>query len=185
MDKQEDSIRSFCSTAPRWMQLQFQAFWYGLISTAITYVEEHKTIQEIQTTPKELCVFVDPEFESWPMEWLDGFLKEFLTLSLTEDELHTFLERLDDLFKDYVPVDLHIFTILTSGSELDAEQWKHLNDALAFTLPIQSKNYKHRQRTRCTHGRRAVTPMRSRKALTRKNRSLGNQGPVLVHKLSK
>jgi hypothetical protein len=182
MNTLEDTLRQFCSTSPRWMQLQFQAFWYGLISTAITYAEEGKEVQEIQTTPRELCIFVDQEFESWPMDWLDQYLKEFLVLHLTEDELHHFLERLDDLFKDYVPVDLHIFSILTSGSELGQEQWTQLHDALAFTVPIHAKQYKQRQKTRCTHGRRAVTPMRSRRALTRKSRHTTHP-PVIVHKL--
>jgi hypothetical protein len=181
----EEQTRQFCLTAPRWMQLQFQAFWYGLLSTAITYVEEKRTVTEIITKPHELCVFVDPEFEGWPCSWLEQFLTDFLALSHTEETLHHFLERLDDLFRDCVPVDLHIFSILTSGSIIDQEQWGHLHDALAFTLPIDQKQFKNKQkqRTRCTHGRRAVTPMRSRKALTRKSRP--NHNPVVVFKLNK
>jgi hypothetical protein len=166
------------------MQLCLQGFWYGLLSTAITYVEDGRTIKEIEDSPKELCTFVDSEFDSWATEWLQTFLDDFLTLSPTTDELHHLLERFDELFRDCIPGDLQIFTTLTSGSELTSEQWARLYDALAFTNQIDPNNYnqhnqhnqhnqlksKNKQKTRCTHGRRAITPMRSRRALTRKRR---------------
>ena len=41
MDKLEQEIKSFCFQAPRWMQIELQAFWYGFLCWSLTCAEEY------------------------------------------------------------------------------------------------------------------------------------------------
>lgn len=168
MEQIEKELRDTCFISPHWMQLQLQAFWYGLLSWCITCVEDKRPIQLETITIEELLETADPEFASWPTDWLQPFANQFVTHSFTEEEYHNCLDRLDVIFRDTVPTDLDIFTTLADGNTLTEEQWMRLYEALAFLppqhlLPSQSNK---RQKTRRVHGRRAITPMRRRRVLT-------------------
>lgn len=165
MDQLETELKDTCLLAPHWMQLQLQAFWYGLISWSITCVEDGRPAQLEEITIQQLLDAADPEFASWPTDWLQPIATQFITKKFSEDELHTWFDTLDTIFRDTVPTDLDIFTTLADGQTLTEEQWTRLYDALAFLPPQTLKPIKH-SKTRRTHGRRAITPMRRRRAYT-------------------
>jgi hypothetical protein len=165
MDKLEKELKDTCLIAPHWMQLQLQAFWYGLISWCITCVEDKRPANLADITIQQLLDAADPEFASWPTDWLHPIATQFLAHNFTEEELHTWFDTLDTIFRDTVPTDLDIFTTLADGNTLTEEQWSRLYEAIAFLPPQTTKAIKH-QKTRRTHGRRAITPLRRRRALT-------------------
>lgn len=165
LEQLETTLKETCLISPHWMQLQLQAFWYGLLSWCITCVEDKRSI-DLQTMPiQTLLETADPEFGLWPTDWLQPLAKQFVELHLSEEELHEWFDRLDVIFRDTVPTDLDIFTTLADGETLTEEQWKRLYEALAF-LPPQTTKPTKRQKTRRTHGRRAITPLRRRRVLT-------------------
>lgn len=165
MDQLETELKDTCLLAPHWMQLQLQAFWYGLISWCITCVEDGRPAQLEEITIQQLLDAADPEFASWPTDWLQPIATQFIAKKFSEEALHEWFNRLDTVFRDTVPTDLDIFTTLADGNTLTEEQWVRLYDALAFLPPQTLKPIKH-QKTRRTHGRRAITPMRRRRAYT-------------------
>ena len=167
MEAYESNLRTFLFSAPKWMQLEIQGFFYGLISTSLSYKEENNPFTVNEKTVETLLLFADPEFEGWPTSWLEPFLEEFLKLDLTLEQLNTHFSNLDTLFRDCVPTDLDIFTTYANGETLTDEQWLRLHDALAF-LPPPLQQTKRNTKTRHIHGRRSVTPMRNRKAITLK-----------------
>jgi len=171
MDAIESELKTFCFSAPRWMQLELQGFWYGLLSTVLTYKEEGLTVPPINTAFIEtILLHADPEFTDWPTLWLESIAAQFLALNLSIDDLNGWFERLEQAFRDSVPTDLNIFTTYSNGETLTPDQWSRLYDAIAFMpSPVQSKRNAYNKRTRHIHGRRALTPLRSRKAITRKH----------------
>jgi hypothetical protein len=172
MDVLESELKTFLFSAPKWMQLEMQGFWYGLISRAITCKEEQTPFVCETTTIETLLQYADPEFSDWPTSWLEPYIQQFLALTLTQDQLQEWFERLELLFRDSVPTDLVIFTTLANGELLTEEQWKRLYDALAFIPPpIQSKRTGKYAKTRHLQGRRALTPMKTKRATTHKKRS--------------
>jgi len=169
MDKLETDIKTFCFSAPCWMQLEYQAIWYGLLSTLITYKEDNIPFIIKPTIIEDLLLYVDPEFDQWPTSWLEPTVKEFLELNYSLEQLNECFEKLDTVFRDCIPTDLNIFTIFANGDTLTKEQWIRLYNAIAF-LPSspQLKKNKKGAKTRHINGRRAITPMKNRRASTRK-----------------
>jgi hypothetical protein len=168
MDKLEQELKDTCLIAPHWMQLQLQAFWYGLLSWCITCAEDKRPARLEDIRIEQLLEAADKEFVTWPTDWLHPIATQFLTYNFTEEELHTWFDTLDTIFRDTVPTDLDIFTTLADGNTLTEEQWTRLYEAIAFLPPQTTKPAKatKHQKTRRTHGRRAITPLRRRRALT-------------------
>lgn len=167
MDVTERELRETCLISPHWMQLQLQAFWYGLLSWCITCAEDKRPARLEEVTIPQLLEAADPEFATWPTDWLQPIAKQFVEQNFAEEALHEWFDRLDIIFRDTVPTDLDIFTTFADGAELSEEQWARLYDALAFLPPQQGslQPTKHKK-TRRVHGRRAITPMRRRRVLT-------------------
>jgi hypothetical protein len=166
MDALESRLRDLCLISPHWMQLELQAFWYGLISWLLTCVEDKRIVRLEDITVKELLEHADAEFTSWPTDWLESHIKDFLRYDFNEEQLNVWFGRLDTIFRDCVPTDLDIFTTLADGQSLTEEQWVRLNSTIAFIPPDIVKRKNTKGKTRRTHGRRALTPMRGRRALT-------------------
>lgn len=175
----ESELKTFLFSAPKWMQLQLQGFWYGLVSAAIKSAEEGTTLILEPTSIETWLLYADPHFEDWPTTWLEPYANQFLAQPRTLEELNNWFERLDTTFRDCVPTDLDIFTTFANGELLTEAQWIRLFDALAFLPPpLHPQQHHHHQlkqkrnirvpKTRHIHGRRAITPLRSRKAFTHK-----------------
>ena len=166
METLEAKLRDICVLSPHWMQLELQAFWYGLISWAITCEEDKRTAKAEDITVQELLEHADAEFVSWPTEWLEPYITEFLSYNFNGQQLDELFNLLDTIFRDCVPIDLDIFSILADGNQLTTEQWERLDNTLAFIPPEIQKRKNTKAKTRRIHGRRALTPMRGRRALT-------------------
>lgn len=203
MEKLEADLRQLCADAPHWQQIQLQVFWYGVIMWAMDVLESKKTYATALIPIQEIIATADAEPSSWPTEWLEPFLTQFIALNMNQEQLQDFLEQLDTLFRDCVPTDLDVYSTLANGEILTQEQWKRLYDAVAFlppavnqptnethiahtapaasamqhqaqqaqqphTIPAEKPKSRYaRAKTRRTHGRRAVTPIRGRRAHTR------------------
>lgn len=165
MDILEKELKETCLIAPHWMQLELQAFWYGFISWCITCAEDKRPASLADITIQQILEAADPEFTSWPSDWLQPIAAQFLANTFSEENLHIWFDKLYTIFRDTVPTDLDIFTTLADGGELTEEQWVRLHEAIALLPPQTVKQVKH-QKTRRTHGRRAITPLRRRRALT-------------------
>ena len=163
MESLETTIKDFCFQAPRWMQLELQAFWYGLISWSLTCLEDKEEPNIDTITVEELIQHSDPNFIDWPTNWLEPLIKEFIDMKLSYEQQEQLLTNLEQHFKDCVPTDLNIYTILIHGESLADEQWIRLYDSLAFIPP---EEYKSQNKTRRIYGKRSITPMRRRKAFT-------------------
>ena len=75
LEQLETTLKETCLISPHWIQLQLQAFWYGLLSWCITCVEDKRPI-DLQTMPiQTLLETADPEFGSWPTDWLQPLAK--------------------------------------------------------------------------------------------------------------
>ena len=162
LTKWEEELKSLCTQLPHWQQIQLQGFWYGLLSWLLTYAEEgvNPTLHPI--TAKELLQHADTTFEDWPSEWLQPYADRFIALHLSHEQLNTWFATLDTIFRDCISTDLDIFSILAEGAELTDIQWERLYESIAFQPPdttgLKRSNPKHK--TRRTHGRRALTPMK-------------------------
>jgi hypothetical protein len=165
MDNLETEIKTFCIQAPKWMQIEIQALWYGLISWSITCTEDLVEPVLTKITIRDLLIHSDGEFEDWPTEWFDTTAITFLSLKLSLQQQQELFENLDNIFRDCVPVDLNIYSILADGETLSEEQWDRLYDALAFNNP--SIPAKRIVKTHRIHGRRGLTPLKRKKAFTR------------------
>ena len=167
MNAIESSLKSLCLQSPHWMQIELQAFWYGLLSYTMDAAENAQPLDPKEFSPEILLQHADPEFEGWPTDWLQPFVTEFTGLSLNFQQQQEFFEHLESLFQDTIPVDLNIFTVLAEGELLTQEQWKRLLDTVAFQPPtnilIPQKSH---PRTRRIQGRRGITPLKRRKAKT-------------------
>jgi hypothetical protein len=159
-----NSLKTNVLESPRWVQLELQGFWYGLLSWSLTCTED--TIVPIATdiTVLELLHHADEEFESWPTDWLEPSIAQFLDLGLTYDQQQEFFTALEQVFQDSVPTDINIFSVLANGDSLIESQWERIHAALAFRNPPEPPK---KQPTRRIHGRRALTPIKRRKAFTR------------------
>ena len=159
------SLKTQTLESPRWVQLELQGFWYGLLSWSLTCTEDKLIPLAPDITVLELLQHADQEFESWPTDWLEPCIKQFLDLGLTYDQQQDFFSGLEPVFQDSVPVDINIFTILANGDTLTEDQWERMYATLAFKNPPEPS--KKKQATRRMHGRRALTPIKRRKAFTR------------------
>lgn len=181
MDTLKTELRERCLQAPHWEQLLLQAFWYGLMSWLVTCAEDEKNPKEHRLTAKQIVTYADAEFESWPADYLDPIVTKLIELQLNLEELNKLFDELDTLFRDCIPTDLDIFTTFGNGELLTKEQWERLYAAVAFLPPAQgptpaqaTTNTTHnplRHKTRRTHSRRGVTPIRRRRAITHHHRS--------------
>jgi hypothetical protein len=202
MDQLETSLRQLLFLTPHWQQLELQAFWYGLVSWCITCFEDKIPLDQDEQTIEDLLTCGDEEFRSWPTEWLEPFKDEFLALRLSETQTLEWFGKLEILFQESVPVDLNIFSVFISGESLNETQWERMYETLAFqnppTLPVPMQpalqqgptknifvvpqaNRRRNNKTRHIHGRRAITPIRGRKALTRRHKHIQ---PISILKLS-
>lgn len=169
----EEDLRALCVVLPHWQQLLLQGFWYGLISWAITCAEDNETPVDHRISVKEMVEHADAEFSSWPLDWLESSVDKFLQLHCSLEELNFWYAQLDIIFRDCIPTDLDIFSTLSSGQTLTDEQWSRLYDAMAFIPPEKMPETVHKKtfhKTRRTHGRRALTPIKRRHATTHHNR---------------
>jgi hypothetical protein len=195
-DKLLEELKSLCLIAPHWQQLLLQGFWYGLMSWLVTCAEDNTTPDKYPMTLKEMVSHADPEFASWPLEWLQVYVDKMLTLNpvLHSVKLNDFFERLDTMFQDTIPTDLDIFSTLVRGEHLTEEQWVRLHDALApmpppppptsqsppllqhqppslppstpLQLQPQPHTIRNNHRTRRLRGKRAITPLKRKRAVT-------------------
>lgn len=168
MEQLEHKLRDMCEQSPKWMQLVLQAFWYGAVSWKIQCLEDGLPVGK--PTSHDMTIFSDETFTQWPTDWLQPTADQFFQLPLTLDECYAWFDKLHHIFEDYVRADLQIFTILSEGESLTEEQWTRIYNAIAFecpqAAPLSNRNQHKRAKTRRTHGRRALTPIRSRRALT-------------------
>lgn len=169
MDALEITLKQQCAQAPRWLQIEIQAFWYGLISWTITCAEDKTQPSPEQITIQELLVHADKEFEFWPTLYFETSIKDFLILDLNLEQLNNLFEKLVHIFQDIIPTDINIFTLLSNGDTIAPEQWERLYDAIAFTHPIKQEQGK---KTKRIHGRRGITPIRRKKIFTRHKLSI-------------
>lgn len=167
MEALESNLKTTCFQAPHWQQLVLQAFWFGVLSWAVPLVEEGQHLQAQPMTVKDLVHHADPEFVSWPYEWLEATLKAFEAIPWTTDSINAFFDRLETIFQDCLPTDLHIYHILVKGDYLTDEQWSRLFDTVAFQPPQAAAQPPKKAKTRRMHGRRGITPMKRRRGLTR------------------
>jgi hypothetical protein len=171
LTKWEEELKTLCPMLPHWQQIQLQGFWYGLISWLLTYAEEgvNPTLHPI--TAEELLKHADAQFSNWPSEWLQPYADRFIAQNLSYEQLNTWFATLDTVFRDCISTDLDIFSILSEGAELTEAQWERLYESIAFQPPDTSgfKRAINKHKTRRTHGRRALTPLRRhhhRRAIT-------------------
>ena len=158
----EEKLKNEALTYPHWQQLVLQGYWYGLISWAITCAEDGHDPKKDTPSAINLAKHSAAEFEQWPADWLEPTTESFLALGLTLDELNSWFTRLDTVFRDCISTDLDIFSTLADGAALTEEQWERLYVSIAPQPPDTTgfKKHHNRNKTRRTHGRRALTPMR-------------------------
>lgn len=177
MEALEEKIKTDCFQFPHWQQLLYQGFWYGLLGWTMTCAEDGVNPAVKPITVKELVAHADPHLESWPLDWLEPLRDEFIALQLNAQQLEDWFSRLDLIFRDCIPVDLDIFSILGEGVTLTEEQWERFYNSLAFLPPDTSgikPTTRHKHKTLRNKGRRALTPMRRHNhkvALTHRNRN--------------
>jgi hypothetical protein len=169
----ENDLKTLSFDAPKWVQLELQAFWYGLLSWLLTCAEDciEPTIEEINI--KELLVHADQEFDNYPSGWLLPTAKEVVSLKYNYEQLQDLFEKVEKIFQETVPIDINIFTILSNGEVITLDQWERLNEAIAFTSP--SVEIKRNNKTKRIHGRRAITPIKGRKVFTRNRKLIVNK----------
>ena len=167
MNTLESNLKALCLQSPHWMQIELQAFWYGLLSYTMDAAENAQPLDPKELSPDILLQHADPEFDSWPTDWLQPFVTEFTGMSLSFNQQQEFFERLESLFQDTIPVDLNIFTVLAEGELLTQDQWSRLLDTVAFQ-PSASPFPKQKGygKTKRVQGRRGITPLRRRRAHT-------------------
>ena len=172
LEELKNEIRERCLNGSHWEQLLLQGFWYGLLSWLTTCAEDQKDPIEHKLTAKQIVTYSDAEFETWPADWLDPIVTKVIDLHLNLEQLTTFIDELDVLFRDCIPTDLDIFSTFASGEFLTKEQWERLYVSVAFLPPpVKETLQQHmRHKTRRSHGRRALTPLRRRKAITHHHR---------------
>ena len=161
-------LRPFLFEQPRWVQLMTQACFYGVLCHISDSLEENSVKDTMSA--RAYCMRADVQFETWPTDALEEFVQQvfvFFTLdekSLTLDRLDEIYAEAEDVFRNYVPVDLLIFIYMATGESITAEKWKELWVALAFQpAPIPAGYQTYHARTRRVHGRRAITPIRRHK----------------------
>ena len=167
MNAIESSLKSLCLQSPHWMQIELQAFWYGLLSYTMDAAEANLPLNSQELSPEILLQHADAEFDGWPYTWLQPFVTEFTALKLTFDQQQEFFEHLEALFQDTIPVDLNIFTVLAEGEILTQDQWKRLLDTVAFQPPSNPlQPQRGYGKTKRVQGRRGITPLKRRRART-------------------
>lgn len=167
MEQYLSDLKTLCFQLPVWQQLVVQAFFYGALNWLIPLAEQHQPANKSEITVTDLVVHSDPEFSQWPSEWLDSWLTRLISLNLTHEQLYSFSEQLELAFRDCIPTDLDIYSTLAEGEHLTEEQWGRLYDAVAprqQILPLSMS--KKCAKTRRTHGKRAITPIKRRRAHT-------------------
>lgn len=163
----ESNLKTLCLQSPHWMQLELQAFWYGLLSYTMDAAENAQPLDPKELSPEILLQHADTEFDGWPTDWLEPFVAEFTELSLSFQKQQEFFERLESLFQDTIPVDLNIFTVLAEGELLTQDQWNRLLDTVAFQPPSKPlPKQKGHGKTKRVQGRRGITPLKRRRAHT-------------------
>lgn len=165
------SLRNQCDHVAHWELLLLQGFWYGLWCWLVTCAEDQKDPLENRLTAKQIVTLTDPKFESWPTDWLEDTIDIILNLHLNEEELNIVFEEIDKIFHEIIPSNLDIFTTLGNGDFITKEQWETLQASVAFLPPHHvSLTNRMRHKTRRSHGRRALTPLKRRRGITHHHR---------------
>lgn len=160
-------LKTHCFQLPHWQQLVVQAFFYGALNWLIPLAEQHRPANKGEITIEDLVAHSDAEFRMWPSEWLEPWLEKLIALKLSQEQLYEFSELLDSAFRDCIPTDLDIYSTLAEGEHLTDEQWERLYSAVSprqQVLPLSMN--KKTAKTRRTHGKRAITPLKRRRAHT-------------------
>lgn len=160
-------LKTLCFQLPHWQQLVLQAFFYGALNWLIPLAESRQQANKGEITLQDLVTHSDPEFLNWPSDWLESWLDKLIALNLSQEQLYEFSEELDLAFRDCIPTDLDIYSTLAEGNQLTEEQWERLHSAIApqqQVLPLSMN--KKLAKTRRTHGKRAITPIKRRRAHT-------------------
>ena len=175
-------LEPFLKDQPRWMQMELQAFVYGFLSW-IADCLDHSDLLDDPLEPSEYIERADPKFLEWPIDWLEHPLHELLRCCMFQEEFiadtvnHMYADA-EDIFRNYVPADLMIFTQLATGEPITEEQWQRLWDVLSFETPVAIQT--NRNITRRTHGHRSVTPLKRRKGHKFRAVTLHKRSPVPV-----
>jgi hypothetical protein len=166
------TLKSQCEHAAHWELLLLQGFWYGLWCWLTTCAEDQKDPEENRLSAKQIVTLTDSKFESWPTDWLEDTVESILNLHLNEEELNTFFDEIDLLFKDTIPPNLDIFTTLGNGDFITNEQWDILQASVALFPPHnQPLTNRIKHKTRRARGKRALTPLRRRRGITHHHRA--------------
>jgi hypothetical protein len=165
------ALREQCEKSAHWELLLLQGFWYGLLSWLTTCAEDEKNPSDNNLTAKQLITLTDPRFECWPTEWLEPTIHQVLALDYNLEQLNTLFDEVEAIFQESIPYDLDIFTTLGTGDFISNETWEKLQSSIAFFPPHNtSLTNRMRHKTRRSHGRRALTPLRRRRAVTHHHR---------------
>jgi hypothetical protein len=165
------SLRDQCEKAVHWELLLLQGFWYGVLSWLTTCAEDDKSPLENILTAKQLVTLTDPQFEGWPTEWLESTIQQVTGLDYNLEQLNILFDEISEIFHECIPADLDIFTTLESGDFISNEIWDRLHASIAFLPPHNtSLTNRMRHKTRRSHGRRALTPLRRRRGVTHHHR---------------
>ena len=158
-------LEPFLKDQPRWMQMELQGFVYGFLSWIADCLDSSDTLDD-PLEPSEYIERADPKFLEWPTDWLEQPLHELLRCCMFQEEFiadtvnHMYADA-EDIFRNYVPADLMIFTQLATGELITEEQWIRLWDVLSFDVTMPTMKAKNL--TRRTRGHRAITPLKRRK----------------------
>jgi hypothetical protein len=166
MEEIKNVLREQCLISPHWMQLELQGFWYGLLSWLITCREDNREAKDTDMSVRDILLVADKEFDCWPTDWLEETKRTLIQQALSLENLHQLFNEIDLLFRDCIPTDLDIFTTLGEGNELTMEQWERLYDGIAIQPATRVMKRQNKRGTKRVHGRRGITPLRHKRAIT-------------------
>lgn len=166
MDGYIADLKTDCFQLPHWQMLLLQAFHYGVLNWFIPVLEEGKKPVKGDFLLEDLVAHSDPEFRNWPSDWLNSWLEKLFLLDLSHEQLYLFSEQLEEAFRDCIPTDLDIYGTFLQGETLTDEQWTRLYTSVAFQPPTLLSTPSQKGKTRRMHGRRAITPIKRRRAIT-------------------
>lgn len=183
MEEIKNTLREQCLISPHWMQLELQGFWYGLLSWLITCREDKRDPKDTDMSVRDILLVADKEFDDWPTDWLEDTKQSLIQTSLSLENLQQLFNEVDTIFRDCIPTDLDIFTTLGEGNELTTVQWERLYDAIAIQPSAQQTTKRQNRRgTKRVHGRRGITPLKHRRAITHHRQPTKHYNFIRVNK---
>lgn len=171
MDSLFQDLQAGLTDTPVWVQILWQAYSYTMLCWCIDSVEHQSFTPE---TLADSLEFVDAEFRKFPHEALfspihEHWTKTLMSLNPSKTQLEEEAEVWCEAIQKVVDPSIEIFSTLYDGQELTAEKWDALYSAMAFQPPQVKATHSHKNlhRTLRSKGRRAITPIRRRRGLTR------------------